>query len=509
MTFADLRLAEPILRAITTEGYEIPTPIQAQAIPHVRDGSDLLGCAQTGTGKTAAFALPLLNRLLEAKTKALAPKADGNEIEAADAKLHDKKVAAKTGGHRKHDRHPTRVIRALILSPTRELAQQIADSFKAYGKHTGLRGAVIYGGVGQGSQTAAIQAGIDILVATPGRLHDLIDQGYINLSHVEAFVLDEADRMLDMGFIEPIRQVVKLLPKQRQTLMFSATMPKEIRHLAESILNNPVRIEVVPESTAAETVEQKVYFVEKKNKPLLLKHFLEHVSVTRTIVFTRTKHGADHVTKFLNREGLRAEAIHGDKTQGQRQRALANFKANKTPILVATDIAARGLDVDNISHVVNFDVPHEPETYVHRIGRTGRAGASGDAVSFCMADERPFLTSIERMLKKTVPVVTEHPFVDPTPYNPRGSSSGGGGGGRSHGGSRGFRGQNAWNRSSGGGGQKPFKKPARAGAGGGGGSEHGKSHNTHGSANSAGKKPGVGQGGPGGKRSTFRRREER
>jgi len=497
MTFAELRLAEPILRAITAEGYEIPTPIQAQAIPHVRDGFDLLGCAQTGTGKTAAFALPMLHRLLEAKNKALATTPAGDNGEAHTSKDAATAPAKSHSRNKKIERHPTRVIRALVLSPTRELAQQIADSFKAYGKHAGLRGAVIYGGVGQGPQTAAIQAGIDILVATPGRLHDLIDQGYVNLSHVEIFVLDEADRMLDMGFIEPIRQVVKMIPKQRQTLMFSATMPKEIRHLAESILNNPVRIEIVPEATAVELVEQKVYFVEKKNKPLLLKTFLEHTSVTRTIVFTRTKHGADHVTKFLNREGLRAEAIHGDKTQGQRQRALANFKANKTPILVATDIAARGLDVDNISHVVNFDVPHEPETYVHRIGRTGRAGATGDAVSFCMADERPYLASIERMLKKQVPVVTDHPYVDATPFAPQRGS------GKSGGGPRGFRGQSAWNRSSGG--KKPFKKPGFAGASSGGG-EQGRSY---GASNLGGKKPSVGQGGGSGKRSSFRKRDAR
>ena len=491
MTFADLRLAEPILRAVTAEGYEIPTPIQAQAIPHVRDGHDLMGCAQTGTGKTAAFALPILHRLME--------------IKAAPVTVGEGEV---TPIKKKSQNPSTRVIRALILSPTRELAQQIADSFKTYGKHAGLRGAVIYGGVGQGPQTAAIKAGIDILVATPGRLHDLIDQGYVNLSHVEMFVLDEADRMLDMGFIEPIRQVVKLLPKARQTLMFSATMPKEIRHLAESILRNPIRIEVVPESTAAEKVEQKVYFVQKKDKPGLLKHFLEHVSVTRTIVFTRTKHGADQVTKFLNREGLRAEAIHGDKSQGQRQRALANFKANKTPILVATDIAARGLDVDNISHVVNFDVPHEPETYVHRIGRTGRAGATGDAVSFCMPDERPFLAAIERMLKKQIEVVVDQPFHDATPHHSGGRSGGHGGG---HGGQRGgFRGQKAWNRSSGGGGggeQRFGKKPAHAGSSShSGSSDHGKSFGGQGHAP---KKAGVGQGGSSGKRSAFRGRGTR
>jgi ATP-dependent RNA helicase RhlE len=407
MSFADLRLAEPILRAVASEGYDVPTPIQAQAIPHVRDGSDLLGCAQTGTGKTAAFALPILHRLLEVK---------GDAAPAEGA--HPKKPA----------RHKARVIRALILSPTRELAQQIADSFKAYGKHCGLRGSVIYGGVSQHAQTQALDAGVDIVVATPGRLHDLIAQGYVDLSHVEIFVLDEADRMLDMGFIDPIRKVVALLPKKRQTLMFSATMPKEIRQLANSILHNPVNIEVAPVATAAELVDQAVYFVEKKNKPALLLHFLEHTSVTRTLIFTRTKYGADHVAKFLNREGLRAETIHGDKSQGQRQRALANFKANKTPILVATDIAARGLDVDNISHVVNFDVPHEPETYVHRIGRTGRAGATGDAVSFCMYEERSYLGSIERLMKREVRVIEEHPYKDTTPVRQsrhEGSSHGG------------------------------------------------------------------------------------
>ncbi len=460
MTFADLRLAEPILRAVTAEGYLTPTPIQAQAIPHVRDGSDLLGCAQTGTGKTAAFALPILHRLLEAKAAAKATPVQTGDDEAAPA-------PTKRGAYsssKKQEKHPTRTIRALVLSPTRELAQQIADSFKTYGKHAGLRGAVIYGGVGQGPQTAAIRAGIDILVATPGRLHDLIDQGYVNLSNVEVFVLDEADRMLDMGFIDPIRKVVAMLPKKRQTLLFSATMPREIRSLANSILHNPVNIEIAPVETSAELVEQAVYLVEKKNKPMLLKHVLEHTSVTRTIVFTRTKYGADNVTRFLNREGFRAEAIHGDKSQGQRQRALANFKANKTPILVATDIAARGLDVDNISHVINFDVPHEPETYVHRIGRTGRAGATGDAVSFCMADERPFLAAIERLLKRKVRVVEDHPYPDTTPMSPGRREGSYAGGGRSN------RAQKPWQRGgSGGGGQRAFKKPAFAKGGSSGG----------------------------------------
>jgi len=413
MTFADLRLAEPILRAVVAEGYDVPTPIQAQAIPHVRDGKDLLGCAQTGTGKTAAFALPILHRLMEAKADEKAGTGHPTEAKPKPAKHH------------------ARVIRALILSPTRELAQQIADSFKAYGKHAGLRGTVVYGGVGQQPQTAAIKAGIDILVATPGRLHDLIGQGYINLSHVEIFVLDEADRMLDMGFIEPIRKVIALLPKKRQTLMFSATMPKEIRHLAEAILRDPVRIEVAPVEATAALVEQGVYFVEKSKKPELLLHFLEHTSITRTLIFTRTKHGADRVTKFLVREGYRAEAIHGDKSQGQRQRALANFKADKTPILVATDIAARGLDVDNISHVVNFDVPHEPETYVHRIGRTGRAGATGDAVSFCMYEERSYFAQIERLMNKQVKVIEDNPFKDHAPP-PKAKSHHGSGGSKPH-----------------------------------------------------------------------------
>jgi ATP-dependent RNA helicase RhlE len=376
MNFSDLRLSEPILRAVTAEGYSTPSPIQAKAIPHVLEGRDLLGVAQNGTGKTAAFALPILHRLT--------------------ATSRQQSV-------------PGRRVRCLVLSPTRELASQIGDSFRAYGRNTTIRHTVIFGGVGQGAQVQALRQGVDVLVATPGRLLDLMNQGFVDLSAVEVFVLDEADRMLDMGFIHDIRRIVPKLPRQRQTLLFSATMPPDIRELARSILRDPVSVQVTPVSSTAERIEQFVYFVEKRNKPRLLAHVLNHTAFSRCLVFTRTKHGADRVAKHLNKSGIAADAIHGNKSQNQRERALSNFKSGKTPVLIASDIASRGIDIDDISHVVNFDLSNEPETYVHRIGRTARAGASGVAISFCDNDERPYLADIEKLTRQKLVVKTDHP----------------------------------------------------------------------------------------------------
>jgi len=370
MVFADLNLAQPLLRALVAEGYTVPTPIQAQAIPHVLRGRDLIGCAQTGTGKTAAFALPILHRLMT--------------VERAGA----------------------RCVRALVLSPTRELASQIGQSFATYGRHTGLRHAVIFGGVGQGPQVSAVRGGADVLVATPGRLEDLMEQGHIDLRAVETFVLDEADQMLDMGFIHAIRRIVAKLPARRQNLLFSATMPEPIRALARTILRDPVQVQVAPTASTADGVDQSVYFVDRPAKPAVLAHFINTNRVTRALVFTRTKHGADKVARNLCSAGIPAEAIHGNKAQGQRLRALRNFKSDRPPVLVATDIAARGLDIDEVSHVINYDVPNVPETYVHRIGRTARAGATGTAVSFCDAEERPHIKAIERLTRKAIPVAT-------------------------------------------------------------------------------------------------------
>ena len=374
MKFVDLRLSEPILRAVTAEGYSTPSPIQAQAIPHVMAGRDLMGVAQTGTGKTAAFALPILHRL----------------------------GAAPQPGH-------GRRVRCLVLSPTRELATQIGDSFRAYGKNTTIRHSVIFGGVGQGAQVQALRHGVDVLVATPGRLLDLMNQGHVDLTSVEVFVLDEADRMLDMGFIHDIRRIIPKLPRKRQTLMFSATMPPDIRELSRTILHDPVSVQVTPVAKPADRIEQSVYFVEKKNKPRLLAHLLSNAAFSRCLVFTRTKHGADRVAKHLHKVGIPADAIHGNKSQNQRERALANFKSGKTAVLIASDIASRGIDIDDISHVVNYDLSNEPETYVHRIGRTARAGASGVAVSFCDNDERPYLAAIEKLTKTRLAVKTDQP----------------------------------------------------------------------------------------------------
>ncbi|MCP5062036.1 MAG: DEAD/DEAH box helicase [Ignavibacteriae bacterium] len=377
MSFEKINLIKPIQIALSEEGYKTPTPIQQRAIPIVLDKKDLLGCAQTGTGKTAAFALPILQI------------------------LHDEK---KSG-------HKRRVIRALIVTPTRELAIQIGDSFKTYGKHTGLKNVVIFGGVRQKLQTDRLRAGVDILVATPGRLLDLIDQNYVILNHLKMFVLDEADRMLDMGFINDVKKIISKLPARRQTLFFSATMPPEIVKLARTILVKPVKIEITPESTTVEAIKQSLYYVDKPDKKALLIHLLKDPTITSALVFTRTKHGADKVAKFLNRVDILAQAIHGNKSQNSRQRALHNFKTRQTRVLVATDIAARGIDIDELSHVINYEIPNIPETYVHRIGRTGRAGLGGVAISLCDVEERFYLKDIIKLIGIEVPVVENHPFV--------------------------------------------------------------------------------------------------
>lgn len=376
MTFENLNLIAPILKALAAEGYTQPTPIQEKSIPLILQRKDLLGCAQTGTGKTAAFAIPMLQLL----------KTDLNNTRDAKG------------------------IKALVLTPTRELAIQIEESFNAYGRFTNLRHLVIFGGVSQHAQTAALQRGVDILVATPGRLLDLMNQGFISLAQIKFFVLDEADRMLDMGFVHDVKRIIAKLPTQRQSLFFSATMPPEIVDLANTILNNPSKVEVTPVSSTADTIKQAVYFVEKTNKRKLLNHVLEDRRIETALVFTRTKHGADRVAKDLNNAGIQAEAIHGNKSQNARQRALTNFKSRTTRVLVATDIAARGIDVEELTHVINFELPNVPETYVHRIGRTGRAGASGIALSFCDAEEKPYLRDIHKLIAKNIPVVEDHPF---------------------------------------------------------------------------------------------------
>ena len=370
MSFADLHLSPSLLRAVQEADYQSPTPIQTAAIPHLLAGRDMFGCAQTGTGKTAAFALPTLQRLA---SSAAPPR--------------------------------SRPIRVLVLAPTRELASQIGASFRTYGRYTGLRNTVVYGGVGQNPQVRALQHGVDILVATPGRLLDLMNQGHVDLSRVETLILDEADQMLDMGFIHDLKRIVARVPRQRQTLLFSATMPSEIRRLADQWLRDPVTVSVTPQATPAERVSQSVYFVDRQTKPELLAHYVRNEAARRTLVFTRTKHGADKLVRSLQRAGIRAEAIHGNKSQNARERALAQFKSHQPPILVATDIAARGLDIDDVSHVVNFDLPMTPELYVHRIGRTGRAGAEGIAVTFCDRDERAMLREIERLTRQQLSVV--------------------------------------------------------------------------------------------------------
>lgn len=375
MTFQELNLIEPISKALKYEGYTQPTPIQAQSIPIVLNGTDLLGCAQTGTGKTAAFAIPILQLLSK------------------------KQFQAKPA------------IKSLILTPTRELAIQIDESFHAYGRFTNIRHAVIFGGVSQHSQVEALRRGVDVLVATPGRLIDLINQGFISLQQLEIFVLDEADRMLDMGFIHDVKRIIKLLPERRQTLFFSATMPPVIMKLAQTILKNPKKVEVTPVSSTAEKITQSVYFVEKSDKIHLLLHLLKNPKMDSVLVFTRTKHGADRVVKALARTNIGALAIHGNKSQNARQNALNNFKTRQTRVLVATDIAARGIDVDDLAFVINYELPNIPETYVHRIGRTGRAGAEGVAISFCEMEERPYLKDIIKLIGLNIPVVSNHPFV--------------------------------------------------------------------------------------------------
>ncbi len=374
MTFEELNLIKPILKALHEEGYTTPTPIQEQSIPLVLNGNDILGCAQTGTGKTAAFSIPIIQQL--------------------------------------HGTPPKAGIKALILTPTRELAIQIGESFQAYGRHAGLRHTVIFGGVSQKAQTDELRRGVTILVATPGRLLDLIGQGFISLKSIEHFVLDEADRMLDMGFIHDIKRIIPLLPARKQTLLFSATMPREIEELARKILCNPEKVEVTPVSSTVDIISQYVYFTSKKEKKNLLKHLLEDATMESVLVFTRTKHGANNLVKFLDKTGVTAEAIHGNKSQNARQKALANFKDRTTRVLIATDIAARGIDVDLLSHVINYELSNEPETYVHRIGRTGRAGHEGTALSFCEPEELPYLRDIQKLIGRTLEVVTDHPFVD-------------------------------------------------------------------------------------------------
>ena len=397
MSFENLKLIEPVLRALKTEGYTTPTPIQEQAIPIVLQNRDLLGCAQTGTGKTAAFAIPILQLLYQDRLN--------------------------------HKEQKT--IKALILTPTRELAIQIDESFAAYGKHTGLKHLVIFGGVSQNPQTDALRRGVDILVATPGRLLDLMNQGFVHLQHIRMLVLDEADRMLDMGFVHDVKKIIAKVPQKRQTLFFSATMPNEIKQLANSILHNPEKVEVTPVSSTADTIQQSLYYVEKNDKKSLLIHLLKDKNIKTALVFTRTKHGADKVVKDLVRVGITAEAIHGNKSQNARQRALSNFKNRTTRVLIATDIAARGIDIDELSHVINYELPNIPETYVHRIGRTGRAGLDGVAISFCDAEEVEFLKDIHKLISKQIPVEEGHPYpmslqnIASRPQQPVKQSSGG------------------------------------------------------------------------------------
>jgi ATP-dependent RNA helicase RhlE len=383
--FNQLALIEPILKALSKEGYSTPTPIQEKAIPVVLSRKDLLACAQTGTGKTAAFTLPVLQLLME------------------------------------EPRQAQRSIRTLILTPTRELAIQIGESIRAYGAFLPIRHQVIFGGVSQHGQVEAIQRGVDILVATPGRLMDLMQQGYISLDNVRYFILDEADRMLDMGFVHDVKRIIRKLPVKRQTLFFSATMPEEIRQLSAMLLKDPVKVEVTPVSSTAEMISQSVYHVDKQQKQNLLVELLRDESMETLLVFTQMKHAADKLAKKLASHGISAEAIHGNKSQNARQKALANFKSRRTRVLVATDIAARGIDIDDLTHVLNYELPNVPETYVHRIGRTGRAGASGVAISFCDQEERAYLNSIEKLIRKKIPVAkmeVQHQRTAPAPARP-------------------------------------------------------------------------------------------
>ena len=436
MSFHSMNIVEPILKALQEEGYTKPTPIQEQSIPIILEGTDLLGCAQTGTGKTAAFAIPII-QLLSAE------------------RSNEKK----------------RKIRSLIVTPTRELAIQIGDSFKSYGRHTSLKYTVIFGGVNQNPQVNTLRQGVDILIATPGRLLDLMNQGHLTLRDVEIFVLDEADRMLDMGFIHDVKRLLAVLPKKRQSLFFSATMPPEIVKLSNTILFEPKKVTVTPVSSTAEIIQQYIYFVDKGNKNNLLIEILKEPKIKTALVFTRTKHGADKIVKVLQKVNVKAEAIHGNKAQNARQRALSNFKDQTTRVLVATDIAARGIDVDELEYVINYDLSNIPETYVHRIGRTGRAGAKGTAYSFCDQEEKAYLKDIEKLIAKKIPVIDNHPFplmdFNPIPEakpqrggRPGGRSGGGGNGGRPPQGGGGNR------RKAGGGGRpggKPGGKPSGQG----------------------------------------------
>jgi ATP-dependent RNA helicase RhlE len=374
-SFSELQLVEPLQRAVQAENYSTPTPIQAEAIPHLLAGRDLLGCAQTGTGKTAAFALPILHH------------------------LETKRRAAVAG-----------VPRVLVLSPTRELAAQIGESFQTYGRFVRFRQAIIYGGVNQNLQVRSLKRGVHLVVATPGRLLDLMNQGHIHLDRLETFVLDEADRMLDMGFLPDLKRIIASLPRERQSLFFSATLPSHIVELAAGLLRNPTRVDVSPQSLTVERIEQRVLFVQQSNKQTLLHQLLRKTVTGRTLIFTRTKRGADRVARQLSHGGFRADAIHGNKSQNFRTRVLKGFRSGRFQVLVATDVAARGIDVDDISHVINFDMPHEPESYVHRIGRTGRAGANGIALSFCDSSERSSLRAIEKLIRSTICIEADHPF---------------------------------------------------------------------------------------------------
>ncbi|WP_099469240.1 DEAD/DEAH box helicase [Konateibacter massiliensis] len=375
MNFKDLNLSPLIVKALEKKGYTEPSPIQEKAIPLVLEGRDLLGIAQTGTGKTAAFALPILQNLMNNPSKNKKPQ-----------------------------------IRSLILTPTRELALQIGDNFKEYAANTSLKSCVIFGGVSVKPQIEELRNGVDILVATPGRLNDLIGQNVINLGHVEIFVLDETDCMLDMGFIHDVKKIIALLPSKRQTLLFSATLPDEIKKLIAQLLNNPAKVKISPVSSTVDLIDAVLYYVDKGNKRQLLTYLLKNKEITSTLVFTRTKHGADRVAKYLEKSKIKAAAIHGDKSQGARQQALNNFKEGKIRVLVATDIAARGIDISQLSCVINFDLPNTPETYVHRIGRTGRAGMDGKAISFCSIEEKEYVSDIEKLIGKKIPVVAKHPF---------------------------------------------------------------------------------------------------
>jgi ATP-dependent RNA helicase RhlE len=380
LSFNDLQLIEPVLQALSKEGYSNPTPIQQQSIPVILQKRDLLGCAQTGTGKTAAFVIPTLQLMFE-------------QLQGAG-----------NGQHR---------INALILTPTRELAIQIGESIQAYGRYLPLRHHVIFGGVSQHSQVQAIRRGLDILVATPGRLLDLMQQGHVSLRDVQYFILDEADRMLDMGFVHDVKRIIAKLPSKRQTLFFSATMPPEIMQLAKVLLNNPVKVEITPPASTVDLIQQSVFHVDKQHKQSLLIHLLQDKSIETVLIFTQMKHSADKLARVLNNAGIRTEAIHGNKSQNARQSALASFKNKQTRVLVATDIAARGIDIDELAHVINYELPNVPETYVHRIGRTGRAGASGMAISFCDRGEKVFLADIEKLIRKKIPVTTSSTFVAP------------------------------------------------------------------------------------------------